>query len=147
MTLTTRELATVVAALRHWQRSLQKAGLSPITEHFAEVTPLGVAEIDQLCERLNIPSENPLAFGAENPLKIKRWLRAGEFDVDSDRTVQDIYERAGELLDKACSWDICGECVFEGEDGKFYVGSVEFHLGEAYPDHVRSILEENEAEG
>ena len=50
--LTERELATVLAALRYWQQDLAE-NEGPISEHFAEVTPLSVEEIDDLCERLN----------------------------------------------------------------------------------------------
>jgi hypothetical protein len=53
--LSDRELATVLAALRYWQHDLaENEEEGPIgQEHFAEVTPLSVAEIDGLCERLN----------------------------------------------------------------------------------------------
>jgi hypothetical protein len=58
------ELATVLAALRHWQRSVERGtGGVPAKEreiatrmspmHFATAEPLSLAEIDQLCERLN----------------------------------------------------------------------------------------------
>jgi hypothetical protein len=55
-TLTDRELATVLAALRYWQQNLANhESESPlVAEHFDDVnTPLTVAEIDDLCERLN----------------------------------------------------------------------------------------------
>ena len=54
--LTDRKLATVLAALRYWQQNLaDHEGESPlVAEHFDAVnTPLTVAEIDALCERLN----------------------------------------------------------------------------------------------
>ncbi len=56
MSLSDRELATVLAALRYWQRQSSKAVdaalLSP--DHFEEsCTPLTDREIDGLCERLN----------------------------------------------------------------------------------------------
>jgi hypothetical protein len=45
----------VLAALRYWQEALDEfEGLPPIPDHFEEVTPLTVDEIDGLCERLNI---------------------------------------------------------------------------------------------
>jgi hypothetical protein len=51
-----RELATVLAALRYWQQDLAaNEDEPPISEHFADgATPLTVAEIDDLCERLNV---------------------------------------------------------------------------------------------
>ena len=56
-----RYLATILAALRYWQQDLadnEAAGDGPISPHFDEdVTPLSVEEIDELCERLNFPSE------------------------------------------------------------------------------------------
>src|SRR5439155_23819734 len=73
MDLTARELATVLAALRYWQRSLTEGATPPITEQFADATPLDAGAIDELCERLNTQPENRLAFGADHPLTIKRF--------------------------------------------------------------------------
>ena len=54
--LSARELATILAALRFWQRSLE-AGISPSPldqGHFDDqIPPLTSEEIDELCERLN----------------------------------------------------------------------------------------------
>jgi hypothetical protein len=56
-----KELATVLAALRFWQRSVK--GTTPRIiegyEHFivSEQTPLEDHEIDNLCERLNFGEE------------------------------------------------------------------------------------------
>ena len=146
MDLTPRELATVLAALRYWQRSLTEGATPPITEHFADATPLDAGAIDDLCERLNTQPENRLAFGADHPLTIKHFLRWGEFEPKAIQTVQDLYDQAGGLLDRVGSWDICGECVFEGEDGKFYVGSVEFHVDAADPDYLQDVLQELESD-
>jgi hypothetical protein len=54
--LTRGELATSLAALRHWQQDLARnEDEGPISqEHFSDgTTPVSVAEIDDLCERLN----------------------------------------------------------------------------------------------
>ena len=53
--LTSRELATVLAALRHWQQQLEREGLAFADgfPHFADAKPLSVAEIETLCDRLN----------------------------------------------------------------------------------------------
>jgi len=65
MTLTSRELATILAALRHWQRGMAShrgiSGPNAPTqwafdqsfEHFDEQPPLTIPEIDDLCARLN----------------------------------------------------------------------------------------------
>ena len=52
---TARELATVLAALRHWQQQLPRASLAFADglPHFTDETPLSVDEIDTLCDRLN----------------------------------------------------------------------------------------------
>jgi len=60
--LNERELATILAALRYWQRDLaadeDDGPISP--EHFdARVTPLTVEQIDDLCEGLNGPGWQP----------------------------------------------------------------------------------------
>lgn len=49
--LSGRELATVLAALRHFQQ--QPAIPADLSGHFADHTPLSVSQIDALCERLN----------------------------------------------------------------------------------------------
>lgn len=53
--LTERELATVLASLRFWQRHLEThRGEIPFADHFDDtITPLTVEEIDDLCERVN----------------------------------------------------------------------------------------------
>ena len=53
--LTSCELATVLAALRHWQRPLQREGFAFAEgfPHFMDEAPLSVEEIDALCDRLN----------------------------------------------------------------------------------------------
>lgn len=56
--LSPRELATVLASLRHFQQDLIRdevtGGDGPISLHFDEHVPLAIAEIDELCERLNM---------------------------------------------------------------------------------------------
>jgi hypothetical protein len=54
--LSDRDLATILAALRHWQEACADNGdeepISP--EYFDDaITPLTVTEIDDLCERIN----------------------------------------------------------------------------------------------
>lgn len=52
--LTERELATVLAALRHWKQALRREhGRVAAWPHFDEHEPLDLNEIDELCERLN----------------------------------------------------------------------------------------------
>ncbi len=50
-TLTDAELATVLAALRHWQDASERKQAS--FPHFAEVKRLTRYQVDNLCERLN----------------------------------------------------------------------------------------------
>ncbi|MCX7406601.1 MAG: hypothetical protein NTZ32_00790 [Planctomycetales bacterium] len=63
--LTSRELATTLAALRHWQQQLQRIGVAFADglPHFSDETPLSVDEIDALCDRLNetLPAETSAA--------------------------------------------------------------------------------------
>lgn len=48
-----REAATVLAALRFWQRSLPKDVADFGVEHFVDQKPLSEKEIDELCIRIN----------------------------------------------------------------------------------------------
>jgi len=52
--LSARELATILAALRFWQRAVPEkdaAAYSPL--HFESCRPLSSAQIDELCVKLN----------------------------------------------------------------------------------------------
>ena len=53
--LTLRELATTLAALRHWQQQLQREGITFADgfPQFSDETPLSIEEVDNLCDLLN----------------------------------------------------------------------------------------------
>lgn len=75
-------------------------------------------------------------------MKISHWLKDGHSGLDDCKTEEELLEAAGTLLDKASSHDIVGEVLFEGEDGKMYVGTVEFMITEANPEYVLDVLAE-----
>ena len=79
-------------------------------------------------------------------MKIKRWIRDGNegFEKQGFDDTEDILCAAGRLLDDACSHETVGEVLSEGEDGKFYTGTVEFVIAEADPDYVREVLDEDD---
>lgn len=55
MELSDREMATVLAALRYWEGECGPEDTEAADMvHFDGCTPLTVAEIDELCERLNV---------------------------------------------------------------------------------------------
>lgn len=72
-TMKAREVATVLAALRLFQRGAALSGAE--MEHFAEAEPLTNEEIDALCERINF-EEWPASAAAEHSLRQKR-VRVG----------------------------------------------------------------------
>lgn len=62
--MTKKELATVLAALRHWQQMEEQSpaltfhpGDDRSGTHFEHHDPLTVQEIDVLCDRLNLKTE------------------------------------------------------------------------------------------
>jgi hypothetical protein len=73
-------------------------------------------------------------------MKIKKWLICPRGFEDNE-TTEEILKGAGRSLDQAYSHDIVGECIFEGEDGKMYVGTVEFVISEANPDYVKDLMD------
>ena len=77
-------------------------------------------------------------------MKVKNWIRDGNerFEAQGLDDTEDILCAAGCLMDHAYSHEIVGEVLFEGEDGKFYKGTVEFVIAEADPDYVREVLDE-----
>lgn len=72
---TSRELATVLAALRHWQELVERPG-EAMPYHFGQdCEPLDGAEIDELCERLNV-AEQPDRLTAEGRVLLRDKARA-----------------------------------------------------------------------
>ena len=76
-------------------------------------------------------------------MKIKRFLRTGELS-GQQQTTEELLESAGDILDSTCAHEIMGEVVFEGEDGKFYVASVECVIGEINPNYLKELQEEEQ---
>jgi len=73
-------------------------------------------------------------------MRIKKMICDGEIDPVS--TTEELLEQAARRLDKACSHDILGEVIFEGEDGKFYTCTVEAVIGEVNPEYLAEVLED-----
>ncbi len=110
-----------------------------------------VAELRELASRLRaaakrigVPAEDRLAFCNANPFPVIGWRRTGELDPDRIGTVQDIYEQANRLLDKACARDIVGHCVFQGEDQRWYMLTVEPYISEVDEDALAELDAEDE---
>jgi hypothetical protein len=81
MKLTSRELATVLAALRYWQNDLdddpEMFENLPGSGHFEQETPLNGDEIDRLCEELNCcPCANTLL--SDRTAKDRELIEAAE---------------------------------------------------------------------
>lgn len=101
-------------------------------------------ELDEVPEDLR-KAYLPMDMVQPSADRIKKWIRTGELDEnDLPMTVKGLLEDAGAALDSAYSHEIMGEILFEGEDGRVYVGSVEFVVVEANPDYVKAIEEEDE---
>ena len=71
MKLTPNELATVLAALRYWQTNLAVARTPAFRGHFEDVPPLNAKQVDDLCERLNMPTAGKKRRRPDG----KRWFR------------------------------------------------------------------------
>ncbi len=60
--INSRELATILAALREWHTLLGESWGEDVKkeyeEHFVGTTPLSLDEIDALCQRINFPDED-----------------------------------------------------------------------------------------
>jgi hypothetical protein len=98
--LTPRELATVLAALRHWRETQGNCTATSLVRtwpHFGEHDPLSPTEVDALCQRLNEPCgcEIPgpfhcgipgvlarVAEGRLKPKSVERCDECGRFPSD-----------------------------------------------------------------
>lgn len=75
-------------------------------------------------------------------MKIVKWIRDGNDGLSSRvEDDDDLLDAAGRALDHACSWDIVGEVLFLADDGKYYVGCVEFVISDAHPEYVKEMLD------
>lgn len=84
--------------------------------------------------------------GHRDPFKVQRWLRRDGRFPDDANDVGRIISAAAAAMDSACTWEIVGDCVFQGEDEKYYVGTVEFVVAPANPEYVKELLEEDSDE-
>jgi hypothetical protein len=61
MQFNSRELATVLAALRYWKNDLDDPSLTEgFEEYFTDTARLSAEDIDDLCERINFDDAPPL---------------------------------------------------------------------------------------
>ena len=98
--LSKRELATVLAALRHWQRAVPEKdakAYSPL--HFTSEAPLSGVEIDGLCEKLNLANSSDRFQDAINQIRSILWRTADQWDADKEWDSETLEYVAGVLED------------------------------------------------
>lgn len=78
-------------------------------------------------------------------LKIRRYADTGQFD-GGDHDIKNLLESAGPMLNRANASDICGVAVFQGNDGKWYTGCVEFVVSPANPKYLLDVLLDDKVE-
>ena len=74
-------------------------------------------------------------------LKIEALVDSGEMELSQGDGIPDILQHAGGHLDSACAWDILGNVVFVGSDGKIYAVNVEAEIGHLNPELLRQYAE------
>ena len=82
-------------------------------------------------------------------MKITEWLDEGNLSGNVHDEIKDtdqLMEAAGRALDACYSHEIVGNVIFKGEDGEYYVMTVEAIIGKANPDFIREFLEEQDQE-
>lgn len=86
--MNSRELATVLAALRYFQEKHPYASDAEICfpDYFADVSPLSMDEIDELCERLNCGE-------VERPAPTLTTKQRAEDNVEYVRTTDRIVKQ------------------------------------------------------
>lgn len=76
-------------------------------------------------------------------MTVAEIVQDGEVALTEGMTVDEIIELCGRNLDAACSWDIQGEILFKGSDGKWYTINTESIIGIANPEWVEETIAEN----
>ena len=128
-TLNDRELATVLASLRHWQGDvLAEMDLEDLgrLDHFQGVRPLDAGEVDELCQKLNVAggvyNEAVREAVAELLLNVSELAAALGRDVvlppHGAYTFADKVKKAAEevysLVTKHCWQAVTGRLLAEG---------------------------------
>lgn len=74
-------------------------------------------------------------------------LHEGNLDsLKEGMDMDGILKLCGNNLDSACSWDIQGQVVFKGSDGKYYTVTTESIIGECDINFITDVLSEIENE-
>ena len=76
-------------------------------------------------------------------MTVAEIIQDGEIALTKGMTVDEILEMCCDNLDSACSWEIQGQILFKGSDGKWYTITTESIIAEANPDFVKDVLAEN----
>ena len=107
MKLTSRELATVLAALRYWQGDSIEQSEGPFAEYFTDCVQLNPDEIDSLCERLNV---------TEDPDQMV--LACPECKSSNVQSQYWVHENTREVLDPTERYSWCNNCEEAGNPGE-----------------------------
>lgn len=86
-----REFATILAALRYWQRKepLYDSLEADIATDCGTLDPLTADQIDSLCERLNTSVTRDDRAAEIISLANRRYREDGEIEVDSDALISE----------------------------------------------------------
>lgn len=77
-------------------------------------------------------------------MTVAEIVEDGEVALEEGMSVDKILELCGENLDACCSWDIQGQILFKGSDGKWYTITTESTIDLAAPEFVSEVLAENQ---
>lgn len=98
--------------------------------------------LEDLEEEFSCIASSIKTHASREVIPIKDWLLDGnECFEDICVSSHDVLMAGNRMLDKAGAQDIVGEICFRGDDGKFYVGLVEYTIAEASPELVSRILD------
>jgi len=79
-------------------------------------------------------------------MTVAEIVESGEVALTEGMTVDQMLELCGRNLDAANSWDIQGQVLFKGSDGKWYTITTESIVAEANPEYWQPILAAMEAD-
>jgi len=99
-----------------------------------------------LIDGSNVKSDSDIASEIRQEpignMKIERWVLDGEIPSDMVEDIDDLLAACGANLDSACSWDIQGEILFKGSNGRWYTVTTESTVAEANPEWLATTLKE-----
>ena len=138
-------LKACAKTIPNWEEGYSSRNKSDILDNgYVEFVGGAVNFIDASNCRTDSELRDQLTKQPAGDVTVAEIVEEGELALKEGMTVDEILELCGENLDGCNSWDIQGQILFKGSDGKWYTITTESIVGEASHQFVCDTLVEND---